>query len=407
MGSYSRPVVSSYRQRPVSRAALDPGLRRGDEKRPATKLRIGTLACLSVLLALAVTLIPGMARAERLRELVQVEGTRANQLIGYGLVGGLAGTGDQTTQVPYTVQAIQNMMRQMGLSLNPQAFLQPTAVAAVMVTAELPAFVEVGQKIDVTVSAMGNAKSLRGGVLLMTELRGADGQVYAIAQGSILVSGFEASGQAASTTINIPTVAQIPSGAIIERTAKATFAEGGMILLDLDQRSFGNAARITQAVNARMGAVADARGPGQIAVRAPPAPDARVRFIADLLDIQVTPEAPVAEVVIDAQSGTVVLGQDVRIGPAAVAYGSLAVTVNETPEVSQPGPFSRGTTRVVPRTEVKAQEKTAKILELSNAPRISDIVRNLNAIGATSSDLIAILQALKQSGALHARIRVI
>ena len=407
MGSYSRPVVSSYRQRPVSRAALDPGLRRGDEKCPATKLRIGTLACLSVLLALAVTLIPGMARAERLRELVQVEGTRANQLIGYGLVGGLAGTGDQTTQVPYTVQAIQNMMRQMGLSLNPQAFLQPTAVAAVMVTAELPAFVEVGQKIDVTVSAMGNAKSLRGGVLLMTELRGADGQVYAIAQGSILVSGFEASGQAASTTINIPTVAQIPSGAIIERTAKATFAEGGMILLDLDQRSFGNAARITQAVNARMGAVADARGPGQIAVRAPPAPDARVRFIADLLDIQVTPEAPVAEVVIDAQSGTVVLGQDVRIGPAAVAYGSLAVTVNETPEVSQPGPFSRGTTRVVPRTEVKAQEKTAKILELSNAPRISDIVRNLNAIGATSSDLIAILQALKQSGALHARIRVI
>jgi flagellar P-ring protein FlgI len=355
--------------------------------------------------AVAIGLSP--ARADRLKELVQVEGTRDNQLIGYGLVGGLAGTGDQTTQVPYTVQAIQNMMRQMGLTLNPQAFLQPTAVAAAMVTADLPAFLEVGQKIDVTVAAMGNAKSLRGGVLLMTELRGPDGQVYAIAQGSLLVSGFEASGQAASTTVNIPTVAQIPNGAIIERTAKSTFSDDGTILLDLDQRSFGNAARIASAINSRMGQIAEARGPGQVAVHAPPGPTGRVRFIADLLDLDVTTEAPVAEVVIDAQSGTVVLGQDVRIGPAAVAYGGLSVTVNETPEVSQPGPFSSGQTRTVPRTQVKAQEKTAKVLELTNAPHVSDIVRNLNAIGATSSDLIAILQALKQSGSLHARIKVI
>jgi flagellar P-ring protein precursor FlgI len=364
----------------------------------------GRVALLFLVLAVTVGLTP--ARADRLKELVQVQGARDNQLIGYGLVGGLAGTGDQTTQVPYTVQAIQNMMRQMGLTLNPAAFLQPTAVAAAMVTAELPAFLEVGQKIDVTVSAMGNAKSLRGGVLLMTELRGADGQVYAIAQGSLLVSGFEASGQAASTTVNIPTVAQIPSGAIIERTAKSTFTDNNAILLDLDQRSFGNAARITDAINARMGGVAEARGPAQIAVRAPPGPG-RVRFIADLLDIDVATEIPVAEVVIDAQSGTVVLGQDVKIGPAAVAYGSLAVTVNETPQVSQPGPFSGGSTRTVPRTQVKADEKTAKIVELTNAPRVSDIVRNLNAIGATSSDLIAILQALKQSGSLHARIKVI
>jgi flagellar P-ring protein precursor FlgI len=370
--------------------------------------RLVQLTRIFLLVALAVAIAPGFAGADRLKELVQVAGARDNQLIGYGLVGGLAGTGDQTTQVPYTVQAIQNMMRQMGLSLNPQAFLQPTAVAAAMVTADLPAFEEVGQRIDVTVSAMGNAKSLRGGVLLMTELRGADGQVYAIAQGSLLVSGFEASGQASSTTVNIPTVAQIPSGAIIERTAKSTFAEDGSILLDLDQRSFGNAARIASAINSRMGPIADARGPGQIAVKAPSAAGGgRVRFIADLLDIDVTTETPVAEVVIDAQSGTVVLGQDVRIAPAAVAYGSLAVTVNETPEVSQPGPFSNGQTRVVPRTQVKAQEKTAKVLELSNAPRISDIVRNLNAIGATSTDLIAILQALKQSGSLHARIKVI
>jgi len=349
----------------------------------------------------------GPARAERLKELVQVEGARENQLIGYGLVGGLAGTGDQTTQVPYTVQAIQNMMRQMGLTLSPQAFLQPTAVAAVMVTADLPAFMQVGQRIDVTVSAMGNAKSLRGGVLLMSELRGADGQVYAIAQGSLLVSGFEASGQAASTTINIPTVAQIPAGATIERIAKASYAIDNTVLLDLDERSFGNAARITDAINARLGQVATATGPGQISVRAPPIADSRVRFIANLLDIEVAKEIPIAEVVIDAQSGTVVLGQDVRIGPAAVAYGSLAVTVNETPQVSQPGPFSTGQTRTTPRTQVKAEEKAAKVVELQNAPRVSDIVRNLNAIGATSSDLIAILQALKESGALHARIKVI
>jgi flagellar P-ring protein precursor FlgI len=369
--------------------------------------RLVQLARVLLLVAAAAGIAAAPAAADRLKELVQVEGARDNQLIGYGLVGGLAGTGDQTTQVPYTVQAIQNMMRQMGLSLPPQAFLQPTAVAAVMVTADLPAFLQIGQKIDVTVSAMGNAKSLRGGVLLMTELRGADGQVYAIAQGSLLVSGFEASGQASSTTVNIPTVAQIPSGAIIERTAKSTFTVDGTIMLDLDQRSFGNAARIAAAINSRMGQIAEPRGPGQVAVHGPPAPAAQVRFIADLLDLEINTETPAAQVVIDAQSGTVVLGQDVRIGPAAVAYGSLAVTVNETPEVSQPGPFSNGTTRVVPRTQVKAQEKTAKVVELTNAPRVSDIVRNLNAIGATSSDLIAILQALKQSGSLHARIKVI
>jgi flagellar P-ring protein precursor FlgI len=365
------------------------------------------LAAVAVLLAVGAGCITGAARADRVKEMVQVEGARDNQLIGYGLIGGLPGTGDQTTQVPYTVQAIQNMMRQMGLTLNPQAFLQPTAVAAVMVTADLPAFMQIGQRIDVTVSAMGNAKSLRGGVLLMTELRGADGQVYAMAQGSVLVSGFEASGQASSVTVNIPTVAQIPSGATIERVTKSSYAIDNTILLDLDARSFGNAARITDAINARMGPVAEARGPAQIAVRAPPIPAAQVRFIAELLNIDVTTEAPVAQVVIDAQSGTVVLGQDVRIGPAAVAYGSLAVTVNETPQVSQPGPLSRGTTRTVPRTQINADEKTAKIIELTNAPRVSDIVRNLNAIGATSSDLIAILQALKQSGALHARIKVI
>src|SRR3984957_2694264 len=298
-------------------------------------IRVGVVRPLAVLAALllgvAAACAPGPACADRLKEMVQIEGARDNQLIGYGLVGGLPGTGDQTTQVPYTVQALQNMMRQMGLTLSPQAFLQPTAVAAVMVTADLPAFMQVGQRVDVTVSAMGNAKSLRGGVLLMTELRGADGQVYAMAQGSVLVSGFEAGGQASTTTVNIPTVAQIPSGAIIERTAKSSYAVDNTVLLDLDSRSFGNAARITDAINARMGPIAEAVGPTQVAVRAPPAAG-RVRFIADLLDLDITTEVPTAEVVIDAQSGTVVLGQDVRIGPAAVAYGSLSVTVHAAPQ---------------------------------------------------------------------------
>jgi len=348
------------------------------------------------------------AAADRLKDLVQVEGARDNQLIGYGLVAGLAGTGDQTTQVPYSVQAIRNMLRQLGLTLDPNAFIQPTSVAAVMVTADLPTFTSVGQKLDVTVSALGNAKSLRGGVLLMTELKGTDGQVYAIAQGSLLVSGFEASGQAASTTINVPTVAHVPDGATVERAPRGTFAVGNRILLDLDSRSFGTAARIVEAINRRMGYVAVAGSPGQVVVRGPAIPGERVQFIARLLDIPVTPEPPPAQVVIDAQSGTVVMGQDVRVAPAAVAYGNLSVTVSETPVVSQPAPLSRtGRTRVVPRTQVQANEKPAKIVELHNAPRVSDIVRNLNAIGATSSDLIAILQALQQAGALHARIKVL
>jgi flagellar P-ring protein FlgI len=367
----------------------------------------GQLVRRLALAALALALLTLSAGAERLKDLVQVEGARDNQLIGYGLVAGLAGTGDQTTQIPYSVQSLQNMLRQLGTTLNPSTFMQPTTVAAVMVTGDLPTFMQVGQKIGVTVSALGNAKSLRGGVLLMTELKGTDGQVYAIAQGSLLVSGFEASGQAASTTVDIPTVAHIPQGATIERAPRGQYTGGGRVLLDLDDRSFGNAARIVDAIDARIGPIAAALGPGQVAVQAPHSADQQVRFIASLLDVEVNPEPPPAQVVIDAQSGTVVLGQDVRVGPAAVAYGSLAVTVNETPQVSQPAPFSQGRTRTVPRTQVQASEKQARIVELHNAPRVSDIVRNLNAIGATSSDLIAILQALQQAGALHARIKVL
>lgn len=362
---------------------------------------------LAALAALACLLAGAPAGAERLKDLVQIEGARDNQLIGYGLVAGLAGTGDQTTQVPYSTQSIRNMLQQLGVTIDPNAFLQPTAVAAVMVTADLQTFTQPGQKLDVTVSALGNAKSLRGGVLLMTELKGTDGQVYAIAQGSLLVSGFEASGEAASTTINIPTVAHIPRGATVERTPRGSYAASGTIRLDLDTRSFGTAARIVDAINARLGPIAVAAGPGQVAVRAPGGPDAQVRFIAGLLDLPVTPEPAAAEVVIDAQSGTVVLGQDVRIGPAAVAYGSLSVTVSEAPQVSQPAPFSRGRTERTPRTHAEAREKQLKIVELHNAPRVSDIVRNLNAVGATSSDLIAILQALHQAGALHAQIKVL
>lgn len=350
------------------------------------------------------------AQAERLKDLVQVEGARTNQLIGYGLVVGLSGTGDQTTQIPYSVQAIQNMLRQLGLTLNSStsSFLQPTSVAAVMVTAELPTFVQVGQRIDVTVSSMGNATSLLGGVLLMTELRGADGQVYAIAQGSLLVSGFKASGQAASTSVNIPTVGHIPDGASVERSIRASIWSSGAVLLDLNEQSFGTAARITEAINGRMAHIASAVSAGQIRVIAPEDPDRRVRFLSELLDIEVNPDAPRAEVVIDAQSGTVVMGADVEIGPAAVAYGGLSVTIDEKPEVSQPSPFSKGGRTVeVPRTTVKAEQKQLKVIELKAAPRISDIVRNLNAIGARSSDLIAILQALRGAGALHAHIKVI
>ncbi|MGH6967858.1 MAG: flagellar basal body P-ring protein FlgI [Stellaceae bacterium] len=366
---------------------------------------------LALILAALVLLNAGAADAERVKDMATVQGQRVNQLIGYGLVVGLAGTGDQTTQIPYSVQAIQNMMAHMGLTLSPNAFLQPNTVAAAMVTADLPTFIAVGQTINVTVSALGNAQSLRGGVLLMTELRGADGQVYAIAQGSVLVSGFSASGQAATATVNVPTVGHIPEGASVEREVKAQFASArdGNILLNLEEASFGNATRLVEALNRRFGSeTALALGPGQVQVHGPVDPTRQVPFLAQLLDVEVTPDRPPAEVVIDAQSGTVVMGADVKLSDAAVAYGNLSIAIAETPQVAQPLPFSRtGTTQVVPRTQINAEEKTAKILEIKSSPKISDIVRNLNAIGASSSDLIAILQALHSAGALHAHIKVL
>lgn len=366
---------------------------------------------LALVIAALVLVNAGPVQAERIKDIATVEGQRGNQLIGYGLVVGLAGTGDQTTQIPYSVQAIRNMIAHMGLTLDPNAFLQPNTVAAAMVTATLPTFMAVGQTIDVTVSALGNAQSLRGGVLLMTELRGADGQVYAIAQGSVLVSGFSASGQAASATVNVPTVGHIPDGATVEHAVHAQFASAkdGVILLNLDTASFGNATRLAEAVNHHFGAeTAYTVGPGQVQVRGPVDPTRRVPFLAKLLDVDVTSDRPPAEVVIDAQSGTVVMGADVTLSDAAVAYGNLSIAISETPQVAQPLPFSNtGTTQVVNRTQINAEEKTAKVIEVKPAPKISDIVRNLNAIGATSSDLIAILQALRSAGALHAHIKVL
>ena len=311
------------------------------------------------------------ARAERLKDLVQVEGARDNQLIGYGLVVGLSGTGDQTTQVPYSVQAIQNMLRQLGLTLNPNAFLQPTAVAAVMVTADLPTFMQVGQRIDVTVSSMGNANSLCGGVLLMTELRGADGQVYAIAQGSLLVSGFEASGQAASTTVNIPTVAHIPDGATVERPVKAAFAASDAILLDLDERSFGNAARITDAINTRMGGIAASVSPGQVA-RSGAARRRSPGEIPRRIAGHSGDDRPAA------RGGRHRRAKrhrgdgctTSRSVPPRWLMAGFPSPSTKSREVSQPSPFSRGgQTVVVPRTTVKAEEKELKIIEFKAAPR--------------------------------------
>jgi len=369
-----------------------------------------------LLIALALLLIAAcgvpVAQAESIKDLASVEGDRDNQLIGFGLVVGLAGTGDQTTQTPYTTQAISNMVKHLGLTLDPSAFLQPNSVASVMVTAKLQTFVEIGKHIDVTVSAAGNAQSLRGGVLLMTELKGPDGQVYAIAQGSVLVSGFAAKGDAASLTVNIPTVGHIPDGATVERATRASFMASngsGEILLDLDKPSFGNASRIAAAIDHRFGSgFAHTTGPGQIRVRAPADTSAQVSFLADLLDVDVQPDKPPAEVVVDAQSGTVIIGEDVEIGAAAVAHGDLSIAINETPQVSQPTPFSNGgSTVTVPRTRITADEKRNRVVELGKATRLSDIVRNLNAIGASASDLMAILDALRAAGALRAHIKVI
>ena len=350
---------------------------------------------------LACLLLSLPTQAERLKDLAS--------LIGYGLVVGLNGSGDQTTQTPFTVQTFNNMLAQFGIKVPPGGNVQLKNVAAVSVHADLPAFAKPGQTIDITISSIGNAKSLRGGSLLMTPLKGIDGNVYAIAQGNLVVGGFDASGADGSRiTVNVPSAGRIPGGATVERPVPSGFDQGNYLTLNLNRPDFTTAKNIVDQINDLLGpGVAQAIDGGSIRVSAPLDPNQRVDYLSILENLQVEAGKAVAKVIINSRTGTIVIGQDVKVQPAAVTHGSLTVTITEDPIVSQPEAFSGGQTAVVPRSRVGAEEEAKPMFKFGPGTSLDEIVRAVNQVGAAPSDLMAILEALKQAGALQADLIVI
>jgi flagellar P-ring protein precursor FlgI len=351
----------------------------------------------------------GAAHAERVRDLASVAGVRGNQLVGYGLVVGLDGTGDQTTQTPFTVLSIENMLEKFGVRIPANTNPQLKNVAAVTVHATLPPFAQPGQTIDVTVSSIGNATSLRGGSLIMTPLHGADGKVYAMAQGSVLVNGFAARGaDGSSITVNIPSSGSIPNGATVERSVPTDFDSQPFVTLNLDTPSFTTATRLTQVINKTFGTgTAEALDSVSIRVRAPMNPSQRTAYVAALQNLSVSPGTPPARVIINSRTGTVVISAQVKVMPAAVSSGSLSVTITEHYGVSQPNPFAAGSTVVVPHSSIEVRQQKAHMFKFPAGVNLDQIVRAVNSVGATPSDLVAILEALRQAGALHAQLIVI
>lgn len=347
--------------------------------------------------------------AERIKDLANIQGVRANQLIGYGLVVGLDGTGDQTQQTPFTVQSILSMLGQLGVNLPPGTNLQLRNVASVMVTATLPAFAKPGQQIDVTVSSMGNAKSLRGGTLLMTPLKGIDNQVYAVAQGSLVIGGAGASSAGSSVQINHLGAGRISAGAIVERAVPTVLGQGEYINLELRDTDFTTARRIVDTINSRFSyGTATALDGRVIQLRAPLNNNQRVTFISQIEDLDVIPAQGIAKVIINARTGSVVMNQMVTLESSAVAHGNLSVIINTQPIVSQPGPFAqRGETVVVPQSQIEVRSEEGNLMLLPGSASLADVVKALNAIGATPQDLLAILQALKASGSLRAELEII
>ncbi len=367
-------------------------------------MRLSTL--LACLLA-GCLLVSQSAQAVRIKDIADVEGMRSNALIGYGLVVGLDGTGDTYNMAPFTINSMTAMLQRFGVNVQQNlAYMKPKNVAAVMVTAQLPPFARPGQKLDVTVSSMGNAKSLRGGTLLVTPLMGGDKQVYAVAQGSITLGGYAIAGANASASKGHPTAGRIPNGANIEKAAPTTLRNNQhQITLDLHQPDFTTALHMQDAINAKLGdGIASAINPGTVVVNN--ATDNAVELMANLESIDMSTDHR-ATVVIDERTGTIVMGQDVQIDTVAVAHGNLSVSISESPQVSQPNAFGSGTTTTVNRTSVKVHEQKAKFVMLKHHVSLSDLVTALNSVGATPSDLIAVLQAIKAAGALHAELKVI
>ncbi|RDI19557.1 flagellar P-ring protein precursor FlgI [Pseudacidovorax intermedius] len=350
------------------------------------------------------------AQAVRIKEVAAVQGVRSNQLTGYGLVVGLDGTGDQTTQMPFTTQSVANYLQQLGITLpdNRASQLQLKNVAAVIVTAQLPAFAQPGQAVDVTVASMGNARSLKGGMLVATPLRGADGEIYAIAQGNVVVGGAGAAAAGSKVQINHLSAGRVPEGAQVERAVPTPLLDGDTINLGLNAADFQTASRVAEAINRRMGAgMARAMDGRTVQVRAPGDSDARVSFIAQLEELTLEQAAPAAKVVINARTGSIVLNQAVTLNPCAIAHGNLSVTISSQPVVSQPAPLSGGQTVVAQQAAIQIKQEPGILYQVPASPQLADVVRALNALGATPQDLLAILQAIKASGALNAELEVI
>jgi flagellar P-ring protein precursor FlgI len=344
----------------------------------------------------------------RVKDLVDVDGIRDNMLVGYGLVVGLNTTGDSLKNAPFTQQTLQTMLERMGVNTRGQT-MQTKDTAAVMVTANLPAFAAQGTRIDVSVSAMGDAKSLQGGTLLVTSLFGADGQIYALGQGPVAIGGFTASGDAASVTRGVPTAGRISNGAIVEREIPFELASQTNLKLSLHNPDLTTATRIASAVNSYLGAsIADVSDPSTVHLNVPTTyPRGVVGLLTDVEQVKVDPDQ-VAKVVIDEQSGVIVMGSDVRISTIAIAQGNLTIRVNETPEISQPGPFSKGTTATAPRTSIQVDDsKGNRMAVLKEGVSLQSMVDGLNALGVGPRDIISILQAIKAAGALQADIQVI
>ncbi|WP_425389190.1 flagellar basal body P-ring protein FlgI [Curvibacter gracilis] len=374
--------------------------------RPDARPWVRGLATL-VLIAFALTGLP--AQAVRIKEVAAIQGVRSNSLTGYGLVVGLDGTGDQTTQMPYTTQSLSNYMQQLGITLPAgSAQLQLKNVAAVIVTAQLPAFAQPGQTIDINVSSIGNAKSLKGGTLVTTPLRGVDGEIYALAQGNLVVGGAGASAGGSKVQINHLSAGRIPGGAQVERSVPTPLQDGDTISLGLNASDFQTARHVAAAINNKLGnGIARALDGRTVQVKAPNDPNARVNFIADLEELSIESMVPAAKVVMNTRTGSIVLNQAVTLGPCAIAHGNLSVTISSTPVISQPNALSGGQTVVAQKADIQIKQDPGIIMNLPASPQLADVVRALNALGATPQDLLAILQAIKAAGALNAELEVI
>ena len=366
---------------------------------------LGVLAALGCVLAFLTSTALAESAVTRIKDIAKIQGVRSNQLVGYGMVVGLNGTGDSNKTLE-TLQSVANMLREFGVTID-QASLKTKNVAAVMVTATLPPFVREGDTIDVTVSSMGDAKSIQGGTLIQTPLQAGNGQVYAVAQGAVSTGGFTAGNGGNTRQKNFPTVGMTPNGAIVERTVEDDLGSNGTLSLSLSNPDFTTAARVTQAINLRFGNVARAANPGRIDLAIPAYyRNNVVGFVAGLEELPVMPDN-IAKVVVNERTGTIVMGGDVSVDHIAITQGGLSISVTTDTEVEQPAPLSYGTTVTTKNSEADVQEDTASSIILPATANVSDIVGALNAVGATPRDIISILQTIKASGALHADLEIV